>query len=129
VVHGGAPLARGPIRPEQRRAPLIAHRQELAVERIDHGGVDRSEGDLSKAPSIFEAMTADERKARLVQCAHLATELLVRERSAVLGKQPVQRTFALPLRRKLRKAPSAPRIEQRKEHALDALYGSFVIGA
>src|SRR5262249_60340906 len=79
--------------------------------------------------TILQAMIADEREACLVQRAYFAAELLVRERSAVLSEQPVEGAFARTLRRKLRQAACAPGIEQRQEHALDALYGSIIIGA
>src|SRR5215471_8114779 len=129
MVHRRAPLPRRAVLPEERGAILVAHRQELAVERIDHGGVDRAECDLAQPATILQAMIADEREACLVQRAYFAAELLVRERSAVLSEQPVEGAFARTLRRKLRQAACAPGIEQRQEHALDALYGSIIIGA
>jgi hypothetical protein len=113
----------------ERRAVLVVHRQELAVERIDHGRVDRAERDLAEPAAILEAMIADEREACLVQRAHFAAEFLVGERSAVLSEQPVEAAFARTSRRKLRQAACAPGIEQRQEHTLDALYGSIIIGA
>src|SRR5260221_7267024 len=42
------------VLPEERRAILVVHRQELAVERIDHGGVDfrlASQRSCAPAPS------------------------------------------------------------------------------
>src|SRR5262249_55629092 len=79
--------------------------------------------------AILEAMIADERQACLVQRAHFAAELLVGERSAVLSEQPGEGAFTRTLRRKLRQAACAPGIEQRQEHALDALYGDTITGA
>src|SRR5215468_8384138 len=129
MVHRRAPFPRRAVLTEERRAILVAHRQELAVERIDHGRVDRAERDLAEPAAIPEAMIADEREACLVQRAHFAAELLVGERSAAFSEQPVEGAFARTLRRKLRQAACAPGIEQRQEHALDALYGSIIIGA
>jgi hypothetical protein len=129
VVQSRAALARGAIRPEQRHTILVVHRQQLAVERIDNGGIDRRERDLTEPPVVLEAMTADESEARFMQRAHFAAELLVGERSAVLGEQPVESALARTLRRELCETPRAPGIEHGQEHTLDALYGGIIIGA